>query len=120
MKTVKSRMGLNKRLHYTPLVPLIGGFHVTSSPPCWWTVNKIKCKSSPFLPRVLTHFASKYPTLSPLRPDTTKTLTILMKTETKTQLRRRKVTLTYFTGGRKLFTKRELLKTYQSKDLTNF
>ena len=38
----------------------------------------------------------------------------------KTGLRRRKVTLTYFTGGQKLLTKRELLKTYQSKNLTNF
>ena len=50
-----------------------------------------------------------------------KTLTILLlKTETKTQLRRQKVTLTYFTGGQKLLTKQELLKTYQSKNLTNF
>ena len=42
-----------------------------------------------------------------------KTLTILLlKTETKTQLRRQKVTLTNFTGGQKLLAKQELLKTY--------
>ena len=44
----------------------------------------------------------------------------LLKTETKTRLRRHKVTLTYFTGGQKVLTKRELLKTYLSKNLTNF
>ena len=38
----------------------------------------------------------------------------------KTRLRRRKVTLTYFTGGQKVLKKRELLKTYRSKNSTNF
>ena len=42
-----------------------------------------------------------------------KTLTIvLLTTETKTELRRQKVTLTYFAGGQKLLAKQELLKTY--------
>ena len=44
-----------------------------------------------------------------------KTLTILLlTTETKTELRRQKVTLTYFAGGQKLLAKQELLKTYIS------
>ena len=45
---------------------------------------------------------------------------LLLKTETKTRLRRLKVTLSYLTGGQTLLTKRELLKTYESKNLKNF
>ena len=47
-----------------------------------------------------------------------KTLTILLlTTETKTELRRQKVTLTYFAGGQKLLAKQELLKTYIKQEL---
>ena len=38
----------------------------------------------------------------------------------KAQPKRRKVTLTSFTNGQKLSTKRELLKTYQNKNWTKF
>ena len=50
-----------------------------------------------------------------------KTLTILLpRTKTKTQLKRRKVTLMCFTDGQKLSTKQEPLKTYQNKNWTKF
>ena len=34
----------------------IGGFHVTSSPPCWWTVNKKLLISSFCLSTTIVHF----------------------------------------------------------------
>ena len=34
----------------------IGGFHVTSSPSCWWTVNKRSLINSLFCPPAFVHF----------------------------------------------------------------
>ena len=40
--------------------PRIGGFHVTSSPPCWWTVNKKSFISSFCLPTSICSFHHCY------------------------------------------------------------
>ena len=57
-------MGLNKRLHHTPLVPLIVLLLVCSA------LSYIQIKSL-FASSVNAHFVYNYPTLSPLRPNTT-------------------------------------------------
>ena len=62
-KGVKSRIELNKRLHYTTLVPLIVLLFVRS------TLSYMQIKSL-FASNVNAHSASNYRTLSPLRPDT--------------------------------------------------
>ena len=46
-----SLLALNKSIYYLGRARFtvwntIGGFHVTSSPPCWWTVNKRSLISS--------------------------------------------------------------------------
>ena len=63
-KGVKSRIELNKRLHYTTLVPLIVLLFVRS------TLSYMQIKSL-FASNVNAHSASNHRTLSPLRPDTT-------------------------------------------------
>ena len=63
-KGVKSRIELNKLLHYTTLVPLIVLLFVRS------TLSYMQIKSL-FASNVNAHSASSYRTLSPLRPDTT-------------------------------------------------
>ena len=63
-KRVKSRIELNKLLHYTTLVPLKVLLFVRS------TLSYMQIKSL-FASNVNAHSASNYRTLSPLRPDTT-------------------------------------------------
>ena len=62
--TVKLRIELKKQLHYTPLVPLIVLLLVRSP------LSYMQIKSL-FPSSVNAHFASNYPALSPLTPDTT-------------------------------------------------
>ena len=61
---VKSQIQVNKWLHYTPLVLLIVLLLVCSP------LSYIQIKSH-FASSVNAHFVSNYPTLSPLRPNTT-------------------------------------------------
>ena len=101
-----------------------GGFHVTSSPPCWWTVNKRSLISSFRLSTTICSFHHCYLCLPILHENHVCGLLTqssgIFSTSYRLQLNERKVSIGLFSPSSKSFNENAIVRNFYPKKISLF